>query len=144
MSEKLRQAAQQALEAMQENWRTDKSDASIAALSAARADPNPAPGYCKHCKDYTVEEPLKAEQQEPVAWMNDEGDVELSHKPWMSSVWLPLYTAPQPAKREPLTDAEIDRVTDVQWASNNHKPIYAAHRAYARAIERAHGIGEPK
>jgi hypothetical protein len=27
-------------------------------------------------------------------------------------------------------------------ALNNHKPIYAAHRAYARAIERAHGIGE--
>ena len=44
--------------------------------------------------------------------------------------------------RKPLTDEEIDRVTDQQWAQNNHKPIYAAHRAYARAIERAHGIGE--
>jgi hypothetical protein len=42
---------------------------------------------------------------------------------------------------EPLTDEEIDKVTDAQWAQNNHKPIYAAHRAYARAIERAHGIG---
>lgn len=41
----------------------------------------------------------------------------------------------------PLTDAEIDRVTDAQWAVNNHKPIYVAHRAFARAIERAHGIG---
>ena len=53
--------------------------------------------------------------------------------------------APQPAKREPLTDEEIDRVTDVQWASNNNKPIYAAHRAYARAViaayERKNGIG---
>ena len=37
--------------------------------------------------------------------------------------------------RKPLTDEEIDRVTDQQWAQNNHKPIYAAHRAYARAIE---------
>jgi hypothetical protein len=45
--------------------------------------------------------------------------------------------APRPAKREPLTDEEIDRVTDAQWARNNHKPIYAAHRAYARAIEDA-------
>ena len=53
--------------------------------------------------------------------------------------------APQPVKRQPLTDEEIDRVTDVQWASNNHKPIYAAHRAYARAAiaayERKNGIG---
>jgi hypothetical protein len=46
----------------------------------------------------------------------------------------------QPAQRQPLTDEEIDRVTDAQWASNNHKPVYAAHRAYARAIEAAHGI----
>ena len=45
-------------------------------------------------------------------------------------------------QREPLTDEEIDKVTDAQWARNNHQPIYAAHRAYARAIERAHGIGE--
>lgn len=42
--------------------------------------------------------------------------------------------------RKPLTDEEIDRVTDQQWAHDNHKPIYAAHRAYARAIEAAHGI----
>lgn len=32
------------------------------------------------------------------------------------------------------TDEEIDRVTDAQWARNNDKPIYAAYRAYARAI----------
>ena len=50
----------------------------------------------------------------------------------------PLYTAPP--QRKPLTDEEIDRVTDQQWAQNNHKPIYAAHRAYARAVEAAHGI----
>jgi hypothetical protein len=34
-----------------------------------------------------------------------------------------------------LTDEEIDEVTDAQWANNGNKPIYAAHRAYARAIE---------
>lgn len=45
-------------------------------------------------------------------------------------------------KSKPLTDEEIDKVTDAQWGQNNNKPIYAAHRAYARAIERAHGIGE--
>lgn len=46
------------------------------------------------------------------------------------------------ASRKPLTDEQINRITDQQWAVNNHKPIYAAHRAYARAIEAAHGIKE--
>ena len=47
---------------------------------------------------------------------------------------------PAPARR-PLTDDEIDRVIDVNWSINNHKPTYVAHRAFARAIERAHKIG---
>ena len=34
-----------------------------------------------------------------------------------------------------LTDEQIDAVTDAQWAKGVNKPIYAAHRAYARAIE---------
>lgn len=37
---------------------------------------------------------------EPVAWMNDEGDIEHNHKPWMSTVWKPLYTHPQPAAQD--------------------------------------------
>jgi hypothetical protein len=36
-----------------------------------------------------------------------------------------------------LTDDEIDRVTDAQWGKGVNKPIYAAHRAYARAVEAA-------
>ena len=68
---------------------------------------------------------------------------------WMARAYRAMLAAapeaPQPVKRQPLTDEEIDRVTDVQWASNNHKPIYAAHRAYARAViaayERKNGIG---
>jgi aminoglycoside phosphotransferase family enzyme len=43
-------------------------------------------------------------------------------------------------KHKPLTDDEIDKVTDAHW--RGHKPIYAAHRAYAKAIEQAHGIGK--
>jgi hypothetical protein len=45
-----------------------------------------------------------------------------------------------PPARRPLTDEEIDRVIDVNWSINNYKPTYVAHRAFARAIERAHGI----
>lgn len=40
----------------------------LTALKDALAEPptNTAPGYCKHCKQYTIEEPLPAEQ-DPVA-----------------------------------------------------------------------------
>ena len=82
---------------------------------------------------------------DPVAWMfinayGEAEDVGLKKAEFGATPTVPLYTAP--LKREPLTDEEIDKVTDAQWARNNHQPIYAAHRAYARAIERAHGIGE--
>ena len=49
---------------------------------------------------------------------------------------VPLYPH-LPKDHPPMTDDEIDRVTDAQWAGINHKPIYAAYRAYARAIEDA-------
>ena len=39
-----------------------------------------------------------------------------------------------PAKREPLSDGQIDAVTLAQWGEMNGYPL-AAHRAYARAIE---------
>ena len=82
------------------------------------------------------------DSNKPVAWCDQyESHIDgLRHYSDGGAREIPLYTAPQP-KREPLTDEDIDQVTDTQWASNNHKPIYAAHRAYARAIERAHGIG---
>jgi hypothetical protein len=48
-----------------------------------------------------------------------------------------LFTTPPHREWQGLTDEEIDAVTDAQWAANNHKPIYAAHRAYARAVEQA-------
>jgi hypothetical protein len=84
-----------------------------------------------------------AEPEPPVAWWNGRETVWFEHElmgtnPPIENP-IPLYAAPTP--RKPLTDEEIDRVTDQQWAKNNHSPIYAAHRAYARAVERAHGIG---
>ena len=69
----------------------------------------------------------------PVAWMDKDGCL------WNTTThpdsYTPLYT--RPAQWVGLTDEDIDRVTDQQWAANNNKPIYAAHRAYARAIEAA-------
>ena len=53
---------------------------------------------------------------------------------------IPLYTHPQPAKREPLTWDELD----VLWEKQRSKP-FKSHgddlMEFARAIERAHGIG---
>lgn len=48
---------------------------------------------------------------------DDDDDTQVYKKPWVE-----------------ITDDDIDRITDAEWATNNHKPIYAAHRAYARAI----------
>jgi len=92
---------------------------------------------------HALREALAAPMQEPVAVFDERlGEpVLLSGAPMLSD-GQPLYTAP-PAP-QPLTDKEIDRITDAQWGSNNHKLIYAAHRAYARAIERAHNIGGVK
>jgi len=103
----LRQAAQQALEAWFRPHGINYVDFKpyMEALRAALAEP----------------------EQEPVAQYSDivsDGGLDPRNK---------FDTAPTP--RKPLTDEEIDRITDQQWGQDNHKPIYAAHRAYARAIE---------
>jgi hypothetical protein len=103
----------------------------------------------------------QAEQAQPVAWryrsfspFAKDGEYKQSnrwtlidsptgrdaHSAMCGAEVQPLY--PPPPHRQPLTDEEIDAVTDQQWARSVNKPIYAAHRAYARAIEAAHGIKE--
>ena len=100
-----------------------------------------------------------SEHDKPVAWgwMHNDGVIydcitPGEHDRVQGEYTTPLYTHPpqsdlaiaeayrcgaELAKRSwvGLTDEEIDRVTDQQWAKNNNKPLYAAHRAYARAIE---------
>ena len=78
---------------------------------------------------------------EPVAWMftSDDGrqwfagqnDV----RPTDSSI--PLYTAPPAAARVQLTDEQIQAIWNQECSA---QPGWARHIAYARAIERAHGI----
>lgn len=67
-----RSLVEQALEALEADnsklWPSDRRTAAYFNLRAALRLPvlNPAPGYCKHCKQYTIEEPLPAEPvQEP-------------------------------------------------------------------------------
>ena len=119
----LREAAAQALDALTKihpgNMSWETGDAwlnAVQILREALAEPEPEPfGYFQYSMQLD-------------AWVQNKNERK----------GVAFYT--HPPQRKPLTDEEIDKVTDAQWAQNNHKPIYAAHRAYARAIERAHGI----
>ena len=88
-------------------------------------------------------------QAEPVAWavFTDEGlvrlwstvneDVTVLARKWGRPVTA-LYAAPQPApEAQPLTDEQIDAVTDAQWGKGCAPNQYMAHRAAARAYIRA-------
>ena len=82
------------------------------------------------------------EQDEPVAWINAARDVLTSHpESWGRECeeWTPLYTHPAP-QRGPLTGAQIGAVAADIWGSVLIAP--QSHQAFARAIEKAHGIGE--
>ena len=97
------------------------------------------------------------DHNEPLAWChlqyNEDGTYFadcLQHYP-DSYGNTPLYAAPQPAKREPLTEDQIDligfrAVGKVDCQTLKHLVPYGAEiqplvREIARAIERAHGIG---
>jgi hypothetical protein len=69
-----------------------------------RTEQVPAPGYCKHCKQYTIEEPLPPQpEQEPVAYMSHSkesfmsaDDVGNSVPNWTDYYPTPLYAMPKP------------------------------------------------
>ena len=76
----------------------------------------------------------QAEPAEPVAWYYErDTDKGLSFAPDRDpyKCWQPLYTA-APPPRAPLSEEEIERIC----------MTYQSPRQAARAIERAHGIGE--
>jgi hypothetical protein len=115
----LRSAAERALEALDNvgvegNW--EREEAAVVALRAALA-------------------PV------PVAWIDREGDL---YKMPEIEGWAPphtlLYT--HPPQRKPLTDAEIFGLyesTSFDWVQG--KSSKGIEVLFARAIERAHGIG---
>ena len=111
----LREAAEMALDALNNLRTREPVDKEIAVLRAALADQS--------------EQAL--EIVEPVAWMDREGDL---YKMPEIEGWAPphtlLYTAPP--QRQPLTNGEV-------WGlMRDHDPsVYEAFRL----CERAHGIG---
>ncbi len=81
----------------------------------------------------------QAEKQEPVAWMDEFGNVfplgAQRGPKYLNEPMKPLYTTSPAAQRQPLTDEQISDI------AINNPPIV---HVFARAIEAAHGIGENK
>ena len=92
----------------------------------------------------SLREALAQPEPEPVAWMIytlDGASVCVTDSPSdFTSEYraLPIYATPP--QRKPLTDEEITKLTADTWGSASIAPQSAP--AFARAIERAHGIGE--
>lgn len=88
-----------------------------------------------------LEEQIKAE---PVAWEHTFVDglkVYYPHKEYLDprvKQLLPLYRYPPP--REPLTEKQIDMLTDRYLGRGTVKPAYSIYRQYVRAVEKMHGI----
>jgi hypothetical protein len=77
----------------------------------------------------------QAERQEPVAWMWKDGTLTIDPDR-ADGTWTPLYTAPP--QRQPLTDEEIDEIAVAELGLDADADEM---QGFARAIERAHGIG---
>ena len=80
--------------------------------------PEKAPGYCKNCKQYSIEEPLHAQpEQKPVAWMHPSW-IDPDTRGWSNDSfsaipiegWVPVYTAPR--QWQGLTDEEKHQLND--------------------------------
>jgi hypothetical protein len=66
------QRAKQAYSAPVQSCYCPNCEAMGKELAALKAQPAPAPGYCKHCKQYSIEEPLPAAQRQ---WVGLEREI---------------------------------------------------------------------
>ena len=157
----LREAAQQALETLEKLWLLGDQAGAIAnpaitTLRAALAEPesvqeNATEAYwlIDHTGRYypNPKHPLNSQRtepkQEPVAWVKTENFVD-DDGLWSGRIvfnqdgdGMPLYTHPTP-QRQPLTDEEISALFPAHLRGD-YKDLIPY--SFARAIERAHGIG---
>jgi hypothetical protein len=80
----------------------------------------------------TLRAALAQPEQDPVAWIRNEGGL-------FGSDWTPLYTnSPQ---RKPMTDMAIERAYDELLSQPMREQDKRVIVNFARAIEKAHGIG---
>jgi hypothetical protein len=126
----LRQAARQALEALEERYVGALRDRAIDALEAALAEPEQEPVAWMFQHEETGRTMCVDAQQ--VEWGFEKGN------PRLKKI-APLYTAPTP--RRPLTDEEMRECAQAMDA----EPLaegWPELIKFARAIERHHGIRE--
>ena len=70
--------------------------------------------------------------------LNERGEIDyISYVP---PVGTRLYTTLPAAQRKPLTDEQIEAL----WSAVPGQAIYLAIKVFARTVEAAHGIKEPK
>lgn len=151
----LREAAMQALEALEDSHQninperryadelTRQIADSITALRAALAEDVPETNFGNMAQsvDSTRSAHIAnaSKMVEPVAWRFYDGKIwcYVNHISDLSAStkFEPLY--PAPPKREPLTEEEIKRLYD-------SLPSKYTLAMFARAVERAHGIGGEK
>jgi hypothetical protein len=67
----------------------------ICAAIAEAEKQEPAPGYCKHCKQYTIEEPLAAAQRQWVGLTDDDfqsicANFRVAHGGWVDMLVLQI------------------------------------------------------
>jgi hypothetical protein len=166
MNEQQRAAMQAALEEMTKltGWteRTNKVCVDLRAALAQQDQPTPAawidgsghPRHISYVQSATerrlygplsplYEGALQQEQGEPVATLHDDGCFTWKNNEFRRKYdrhragWrMDVYAAPP--QRKPLTDEQIDRIAGY----GKIKATDNVHRTFARAIERAHGIGD--
>ena len=80
-----------------------------------------------------------AQAAEPVAWLDPwTGTKVTTDYDAYGKHGIPLYTAPQPVAREPLTPEQIAEMMRDTWGCASIAPRHAPE--FARAVQRAHGI----
>ena len=128
---------------------TDKPTPTDAELEALLLDKLPA---SKHYIRPVIEKMVAAMQAaidkwgqpaqaaEPVAWLDPwTGTKVTTDYDAYGKHGIPLYTAPQPVVREPLTDEQIHAIYD-EVARRESYAGAVTRRSIVRAIEAAHGI----
>ena len=116
---------------------TTKDEALKQALEWIEAQPEPRMIGAAKVVQSLREALAQKDEQEPVAWVDvkdtHRGPYEFHGIDYMPEGKHPLYIAPP--KRQPLTDEKLRAM----WA--NYAPIVGGVLEFARAIEKAHGIG---
>ena len=119
-------------------------------LAKEAAHHHPAPPELEAAVNAALGLDTPTVQQAPVAYWHKRGhdDEQFVHAEAVNGECpdcTPLFAAPQPAKRVPLTEQEIDKLARATFDVVQEMPDYRVNgdtwdREFARAIERAHGI----